>query len=110
MTGPCAQLKTLALTLWSVEKLIKQQNRGSRVQEAKKPVRTLLENPGTRRLGYTGGSQFWGDGGGKNTDKAPDCWLHIKESNGLGNIPSNLLAFISQAHKNARINYETWAS
>lgn len=60
MAGPCAQLKTLALTLWSVEKLIQQQNPGSRVQEAKRPVRTLLENPSTRRLGYTGGAGLVG--------------------------------------------------
>ena len=46
----------------------------------------------------------------EDTGKAPDCWLYIKASNCLGHVPSNLLAFISQAHKNARINYETWAS
>lgn len=51
-------------------------------------------------MGLHWGSQF-GGWRGKNTDKAPDCWLHIKESNGL-HIPSNLLAFISQAHKNAQ--------
>ena len=62
MAGPCAQLKTLALTLWSVEKLIQQQNPESRVQEAKRPVRTLLENPSMRRLGYTGGAGL-GTGG-----------------------------------------------
>lgn len=80
-----------------------------------RPVKALLENPSRMGSGYSGEREGRGRRTLTPSPSSPSgegsrCWAYIKKSKRLGHCPSNLLAFISQVHRNARINYETWAS
>lgn len=103
MTGPPTQLKTLGLdpVVCGETDLV------SRTEWSRGP-RGQWSNVGECRhkeMGLHWGASFGGMEGARAGYKAQTVGCTLKESNGLGNIPSNLLAFISQAHKNARINY-----
>lgn len=89
MTGPCAQAEDSGLDPVVCGETDLAAEPGSRVRGQLEHCWRML---GTRRWGYTGGSQFWGGMEGARTRIRLQT-VGCKESNGLGNIPSNLLAF-----------------